>query len=88
MDRKVKVFTCLCCGKEFRGGGITRMKKHLVGVRGDIARCLKVPNDVRADMLKALSEFENNKRELTAQKRTFSEMKGTLSWRGSTEQSI
>ncbi|CAN1262274.1 hypothetical protein LINPERPRIM_LOCUS11215, partial [Linum perenne] len=87
MDGKVKVFTCLCCGKEFRGGGITRMKKHLAGVRGDIARCLKVPSDVREDMLKALSEFEHNKRELTAQKRTFSEMEGTPSWRGSTEQS-
>ncbi|CAN1805963.1 hypothetical protein LINPERHAP1_LOCUS24491, partial [Linum perenne] len=33
IDGKVKVFTCLCCGKEFRGRGITRMKKHLAGVR-------------------------------------------------------
>ncbi|CAN1334285.1 hypothetical protein LINPERPRIM_LOCUS36346 [Linum perenne] len=87
IDGKVKVFTCLCCGKEFRGGGITRMKKHLAGVRGDIARCLKVPSDVREDMLKALSAFEQNKRELTAQKRTFSEMEGPHSRLSTTEQS-
>ncbi|CAN1339119.1 hypothetical protein LINPERPRIM_LOCUS38351 [Linum perenne] len=87
IEGNVKVFTCLCSGKEFRGRGITRMKKHLAGVRGEIAHCLKVSSDVCEDMLKAFSAFEHNKKELTAQNRTFIEMEGPPTLRGSYEQS-
>ncbi|CAN0925478.1 hypothetical protein LINGRAHAP2_LOCUS34784 [Linum grandiflorum] len=68
------VYTCLCCDKKIKGGGISRMKRHLAGIRGDVASCLKVPNEVREEMLKTLNEFEQNKKVLAAQKRSFNEM--------------
>lgn len=43
--------------KLVRGGGITRMKRHLVGVKGDIEPCQKVPADVRFTMQGTLKEI-------------------------------
>ncbi|XP_022018457.2 uncharacterized protein LOC110918457 [Helianthus annuus] len=41
-----------------RGGGITRMKRHLAGVKGDIEPCKKVTADVRFTMQGLLKEIE------------------------------
>jgi hypothetical protein len=34
-------FKCKYCVKEFRGGGATRLKEHLAGKSGNVARCIK-----------------------------------------------
>jgi hypothetical protein len=40
-------FKCKYCVKEFCGGGATRLKEHLAGKSGNIARCTKYPPDIR-----------------------------------------
>jgi hypothetical protein len=39
-------FKCKYCVKEFRGGGATRLKEHLAGKSGNVARCTKCPLDI------------------------------------------
>ncbi|KAK9122934.1 hypothetical protein Sjap_012536 [Stephania japonica] len=39
---------CRYCHKVILGGGISRLKQHLAGERGNIAPCEKVPEDVKA----------------------------------------
>ena len=56
-------FWCVCIAK---GGGIHRMKKHLVVVKGDIRQCKFVPPDIRFLMENSLQEFVRCKQ--TAQK--------------------
>ncbi|CAN1216548.1 hypothetical protein LINPERPRIM_LOCUS653 [Linum perenne] len=58
----------------FAGGGISRFKNHLAGVSGNIRAFPKAPLDVRAAMLKNLSETSKKNQTLAAQKRSFSEM--------------
>ncbi|XP_058086750.1 uncharacterized protein LOC131233916 isoform X2 [Magnolia sinica] len=41
---------CRYCHKVILGGGISRLKQHLAGERGNIAPCEKVPEDVRGHM--------------------------------------
>ncbi|XP_068650976.1 uncharacterized protein [Aristolochia californica] len=41
---------CKYCLKVILGGGISRLKQHLAGERGNIAPCEKVPEDVKAQM--------------------------------------
>ncbi|KAJ4971497.1 hypothetical protein NE237_004596 [Protea cynaroides] len=41
---------CRYCHKVILGGGISRLKQHLAGERGNIAPCEKVPDDVKAQM--------------------------------------
>ncbi|OVA07174.1 zinc finger protein [Macleaya cordata] len=41
---------CRYCHKVILGGGISRLKQHLAGERGNIAPCENVPEDVRAQM--------------------------------------
>ncbi|MCL7031693.1 hypothetical protein MKW94_008692 [Papaver nudicaule] len=41
---------CIYCDKVILGGGISRLKQHLAGYRGNIAPCENVPEDVRAKM--------------------------------------
>ncbi|XP_043722633.1 uncharacterized protein LOC122669827 isoform X2 [Telopea speciosissima] len=41
---------CRYCHKMILGGGISRLKQHLAGERGNIAPCEKVPDDVKAQM--------------------------------------
>ncbi|CAN0920071.1 hypothetical protein LINGRAHAP2_LOCUS31817 [Linum grandiflorum] len=74
IDETGKVFTCLYCNKKYRGGGITRMKRHLAGVGGEIVQCLIVPNEVREVMLKNLNEYKQSKKVLAALLRSFSDM--------------
>ncbi|OVA02017.1 zinc finger protein [Macleaya cordata] len=46
-QQKIK---CRYCHKVILGGGISRLKQHLAGERGNIAPCDKVPEDVKAQM--------------------------------------
>ncbi|PKA66045.1 hypothetical protein AXF42_Ash010454 [Apostasia shenzhenica] len=39
---------CRYCQKTILGGGISRLKQHLAGERGNIVPCEKVPDDVKA----------------------------------------
>ncbi|KAJ8460088.1 hypothetical protein OPV22_033014 [Ensete ventricosum] len=41
---------CKYCHKVILGGGISRLKQHLAGERGNIAPCDQVPADVKAQM--------------------------------------
>ncbi|XP_073006374.1 uncharacterized protein [Typha latifolia] len=41
---------CKYCLKVILGGGISRLKQHLAGERGNIAPCESVPEDVKAQM--------------------------------------
>ena len=44
-DRK-KLLICNFCEKVIKGGGISRIKMHLAGQSGVVARCKKVLSDV------------------------------------------
>ncbi|KAJ8775002.1 hypothetical protein K2173_020006 [Erythroxylum novogranatense] len=56
---------CLFCNKHLKGGGITRLKRHLAGVKGDVEACKKVSHDVKWQMKTLLDEhqFEKDRRE-------------------------
>lgn len=54
---------CLFCNRKIRGGGISRMKMHLAGKRGDVGPCKKTPGDVRHRMLENLKEFSEARNE-------------------------
>lgn len=41
---------CRYCSKVILGGGISRLKQHLAGERGNISPCEKVPDDVKAQI--------------------------------------
>ncbi|WOK97096.1 hypothetical protein Cni_G05804 [Canna indica] len=41
---------CRYCHKVILGGGISRLKQHLAGERGNIAPCEQVPDDVKAQV--------------------------------------
>ncbi|XP_052623103.1 uncharacterized protein LOC111890329 [Lactuca sativa] len=63
-DQGNKIYICNFCEKNFRGGGISRAKKHLVGVIGDISACTKVTPKVHFTMegnLKETSQREKCK---------------------------
>jgi hypothetical protein len=47
-------FKCKYCVKEFRGGGVTRLKEDLAGKSGNVARCTKCPPDIRNYFLREL----------------------------------
>ncbi|XP_028784151.1 uncharacterized protein LOC114740197 [Neltuma alba] len=55
------IYTCLFCTISYRGGGINRMKQHLVGTVDQIAACKKVPHDVRYRMAESLKEGSKKK---------------------------
>ncbi|RZC82801.1 hypothetical protein C5167_045589 [Papaver somniferum] len=50
-QQKIK---CRYCHKMILGGGISRLKQHLAGERGNIAPCDKVPEEVKSQMLQHL----------------------------------
>lgn len=54
---------CLHCGKEINGGGITRLKAHLLSndPSKNVKKCEKVPKEVKEE-LKRLVEKKNKKR--------------------------
>ncbi|KAJ4850648.1 hypothetical protein Tsubulata_023986 [Turnera subulata] len=66
-----KVYTCLFCEKEVRGGGINRLKQHLAGIPGSITACKKVDHDVRYRMSEYLKEISGKKKEASIAKRRF-----------------
>ncbi|KAK4836636.1 hypothetical protein QYF36_025628 [Acer negundo] len=41
---------CKYCHKIFLGGGISRLKQHLAGERGNVAPCEEVPEDVKLEI--------------------------------------
>ncbi|XP_022856805.1 uncharacterized protein LOC111377887 isoform X2 [Olea europaea var. sylvestris] len=53
---------CIYCGKIFKGGGIHRIKEHLACQKGNAATCLRVPSDVRFQMLESLNGIAVKKR--------------------------
>jgi len=56
-----KFWKCMYCEKEFKGGGIHRIKQHLAGKKGDAVGCKKVPYDVRYKMQQNLKEIDEKK---------------------------
>ena len=38
---------CLYCNKLIKGGGITRLKYHLAGIRGQVEPCKSAHDDVK-----------------------------------------
>jgi hypothetical protein len=50
------------CVKEFRGGGATRLKEHLAGKSGNVARCTKYPPDIRDYFLRELQRVRERKK--------------------------
>ncbi|XP_039135792.1 uncharacterized protein LOC120273228 [Dioscorea cayenensis subsp. rotundata] len=58
-----KIFSCLYCGSKYQGGGINRMKYHLACIRGNIAACKKVPDDVRKQMAGFLTSSKQNEKD-------------------------
>jgi hypothetical protein len=55
-------FKCMYCLKEFRVGGATRLKEHLVGKCGNISRCNKCPLDIRNYFLRELQRIRERKK--------------------------
>ncbi|KAL4192225.1 hypothetical protein AMTRI_Chr06g171260 [Amborella trichopoda] len=51
---------CKFCSKEI-GGGIYRLKVHLVWVKGNITGCKEVPPEVKQQMLKLITEGKGKK---------------------------
>jgi hypothetical protein len=47
--------------KEFHGGGATRLKEHLAGKSGNVARCTKCPPDIREYFLRELQRVREQK---------------------------
>ena len=41
---------CLYCNKLIKGGGITRLKYHLAGIRSQVELCKSSPDDVKWQM--------------------------------------
>ncbi|XP_071922743.1 uncharacterized protein [Coffea arabica] len=51
-----RILICQWCSSIFRGGGINRVKHHLAKVKGNVAPCKNVPNDVQQIMEDSLNE--------------------------------
>ncbi|XP_031264485.1 uncharacterized protein LOC116122815 [Pistacia vera] len=60
-----KTLKCLHYGKVTRGGGIFRMKQHLVRTNGDVGACLKVSFDVQYLMRESLKDIGIKNKEKT-----------------------
>nr|POE79223.1 hypothetical protein CFP56_31352 [Quercus suber] len=54
-------YRCIHCWKTYKGGGIYRMKRHLAGIKGDVAACMGVPYDVRFQMVENLKDISKSK---------------------------
>jgi hypothetical protein len=55
-------FKCKYCVKGFYGGGATRLKEHLVGKSGNVARCIKCPPNIREYFLRELQRARERKK--------------------------
>ena len=47
---------CVYCQKYLAEGGITRLKEHLAGIKGNVAACKYVSNEVKWKMIQLLTE--------------------------------
>jgi len=61
-DSSKKHLVCMYCNKVFKGGGISRFKQHLAGIKGDVEPCKKVSDDIRFQMRSNVNEFNQRKR--------------------------
>ena len=52
---------CLYCNKLIKGGGITRLKYHLAGIRGQVEPCKSAPDDVKWQMKQLLEDLNKSK---------------------------
>ena len=52
---------CLHCNKLIKGGGITRLKYHLAGIRGQVEPCIKVSSDIRFQMKQMIEDLKKSK---------------------------
>ena len=52
---------CLHCNKLIKGGGITRLKYHLAGIRGQVEPCKKVSSDIRFQMKQMIEDLKKSK---------------------------
>lgn len=48
---------CIYCDKRLNGGGITRLKYHLAGVKGQAQVCRNVPENVRSQMKRLIANL-------------------------------
>jgi hypothetical protein len=55
-------FKCKYCVKEFCGGGATRLKEHLAGKSGNVARCTKYPPDIQNYFLREMQRVREQKK--------------------------
>jgi hypothetical protein len=61
-------FKCKYCVKEFCGGRATRLKEHLAGKSGNVARCTKCPPDIRMYFLCELQRVRERKKVINDEK--------------------
>jgi len=52
---------CLHCNKLIKGGGITRLKYHLAGIRGQVEPCKKASSDIRFQMKQMIEDLKKSK---------------------------
>uniref|UniRef100_A0A2N9FLF6 BED-type domain-containing protein n=1 Tax=Fagus sylvatica TaxID=28930 RepID=A0A2N9FLF6_FAGSY len=52
---------CLYCNKLIKGGGITRLKYHLAGIRGQVESCKSAPDDVKWQMKQLVEDLNKSK---------------------------
>jgi hypothetical protein len=58
------IMYCKYCQKCIKGGGIRRLKEHLVGVKGQVKSCeapLDVTRHIREEMQKVLNDYQVRK---------------------------
>ena len=48
---------CIYCNKRINGGGVTRLKYHLAGIKGEVEPCKKVPPEVKWQMKQLVDEM-------------------------------
>lgn len=52
---------CIYCNKRINGGGVTRLKYHLAGIKGEVEACKKVPPEVKWQMNQLVDEMTMEK---------------------------
>jgi hypothetical protein len=52
---------CLYCNKLIKRGGITRLKYHLAGIRGQVEPCKSAPDDVKWQMKQLIEDLNKSK---------------------------
>ena len=52
---------CLHCNKLIKRDGITRLKYHLAGIRGQVEPCKKVSSDIRFQMKQMIEDLKKSK---------------------------